>query len=84
MEVWSEDSSLALQACFDCTDGSVFVDSFDINKLTDVVCCYIKFYKDSVIPMREMMVYPYKKPWGYSDTKKTQGKLRLNSGDKRR
>lgn len=41
VEVWSEDSSLALQACFDCTDGSVFVDSFDININLPMLCAAI-------------------------------------------
>ena len=42
--LWNEESSLALQGCFDCTDWSVFTDSSDdIDELTDVECCYISF-----------------------------------------
>ncbi|KAK0132464.1 hypothetical protein N1851_032642 [Merluccius polli] len=36
VKMWTEDSSLALQGCFDCTDWSVFMESSDnIDELTD-------------------------------------------------
>jgi len=48
VKVWSNDSSLALQGCFDCTDWSLFQeDCSDIDEVTDVVCSYIPFCRDS-------------------------------------
>lgn len=64
VKVWTEDSSLALQGCFECTDWSVFLDSSDdINELTDVVCSYITFCKEPAIPTKEVKVFPNNKPW---------------------
>ncbi|XP_039455156.1 uncharacterized protein LOC120433247 isoform X1 [Oreochromis aureus] len=55
IKVWSDDASLALQGCFDCTDWSVFIESCrDINELTDVVCSYISFCRDMIIPSKEL------------------------------
>ena len=66
----SEDSSLALQGCFDCTDWSVFTDSCDnIDELTDVVCSYISFCEDNVIPTKTVKVFPNNKPWASSALK---------------
>jgi len=52
VKVWTEDSSSALQACFECTDWTVFQDSCsDID-----VCSYISFCKDSVLPSKQQTV----------------------------
>lgn len=63
VKVWNEDSSLALQGCFDCTDWSVFTESSDnIDELTDVVCSYISFCRDNVIPTKVVKIFPNNKP----------------------
>ena len=70
VKIWSEDSCLALQGCFECTDWSVFKDScMDIDELTDVVSCYISFCEDSVIPKKEIKVYPNNHKWFSSNIK---------------
>ena len=70
VDVWSDESSLALQGCFDSADWSAFQDfSDDIHELTDVVCSYIKFFKDTVIPSMEVKVYPNNKPQVSSELK---------------
>lgn len=51
VQLWNEESSLALQGCSDCLDWSVFPDSSDnIDELMDVVCSYTSFCRDNVIP----------------------------------
>lgn len=70
VKVWNEDSSLALQGCFDCTDWSVCSESSDnIDELTDVVCSYISFCEDTVIPIKMVKVFPNNKPWSSSALK---------------
>lgn len=84
VKVWSEDSSSALQACFECTDWTVFQDSCsDIDELTDVVCSYISFCKDSVLLSREVKVYPNNKQWISKDIKELliKQKTVFNEGD---
>ena len=44
----------------------------DLNELVDVVSSYITFCVDSVIPTKEITVYPNNKPWV---TKKLKGLL---------
>lgn len=64
IKVWSDDASLALQGCFDCTDWSVFTESCrDINELTDVVCSYISFCRGMIIPSKVVHFFPNNKPW---------------------
>lgn len=82
--MWNEDSSLALQGCFECTDWTVFQDSCsDINELTDVVCSYISFCKDFVLPTREVKLYPNNKQWISKDIKEllVKRKTVFNKGD---
>lgn len=65
--VWNEESSLTLQGCFDCTDWSVFTDSSDnIDEPADVVCSYISFCRDNVIPTKVVKIFPNNKPWASS------------------
>lgn len=57
VKVWTEDSSLALQGYFECTDWSVFRNAMDdTNELTDVVCSYIILCKEPVIPTKDVKV----------------------------
>lgn len=61
---WSDDSSLALQGCFDCTNWEVFESScFDIYDLTDVVSSYIYFFEDMLIPQKTVQTFANMKPW---------------------
>lgn len=70
VDIWSDESSLALQGCFDCADWSVFQDSSDdIHELTDALCSYIQFCKDTVIPSMKVKVYPNNKPRVSSELK---------------
>ena len=44
---WARESKLELQACFDCTNWSVFESAAtDLNELTDTVTSYIRFCED--------------------------------------
>ncbi|CAI5677546.1 unnamed protein product [Oreochromis niloticus] len=82
--VWTKDSCVALQGCFDCTDWSLFQESTsDLDELTDVVCSYISFCKDSVVPVREFKTFPNNKPWFSKDIKDLilKRKIAFNEGD---
>ena len=54
-----------LNACFDCTDWSMFVSDAngDVNTLVDVVTCYITFCRDLHCPVKTIKLYPNNKPW---------------------
>lgn len=58
VKFWTEDSSFTSE----CMDRSVFLEPSDnINKLTDTKCSYIAFCKDSVIPTKQVKVFPNNK-----------------------
>ncbi|GFR70755.1 hypothetical protein ElyMa_005660600 [Elysia marginata] len=64
VNIYNEESIGALQACLDCTDWGVFVDSCeDLEELNDVVSHYIQFYEDLTIPKKTITCYPNSKPW---------------------
>ncbi len=53
-----------LQACFDCTDWSVFeAAANDLDELTETVTSYISFCEDMCIPTRTYLTYNNDKPW---------------------
>ncbi|KAI7814255.1 hypothetical protein IRJ41_010952 [Triplophysa rosa] len=61
---WSSETERALQACFDCTDWSVFeAAATDLDELTDTVTSYISFCEDMCIPTRTRLTYNNDKPW---------------------
>ncbi|GFS20152.1 reverse transcriptase [Elysia marginata] len=63
-KIYNEESIGALQACLDCTDWGVFVDSCeDLEELNDVVNHYIQFCEDLTIPKKTITCYPNSKPW---------------------
>ncbi|KAG7458317.1 RNA-directed DNA polymerase from transposon BS, partial [Solea senegalensis] len=60
---WTTESKLELQACFDCTDWSVFVAAAtDLDELTDTVTCYTRFCEDMCVPTKTFCTYN-NKPW---------------------
>ena len=64
VKMWTDDSTARLQGCFDCTDWEVFKDSCEhIDELTDVVCSYITFCEDMIVPTRKFKVFSNTKPW---------------------
>lgn len=61
---WTENSSLTLQGCMDCTDWNVFVDSSsDLDELTDFVSSWVSYCEDIVTPGKMVKVYPNSRPW---------------------
>ncbi len=61
---WSEDATLRLKGCMECTDWTVFMDSgLDIDELTDVICSYVTFCEDMLIPVKSFKKFPNSKPW---------------------
>jgi len=64
VKLWSEDAVQELQGCLDCTLWEEFITSSrDLDELTDVVCSWISYCEDTVIPDREVKIYPNSKPW---------------------
>ena len=78
VKVWTEDSTLCLQECFDCTDWDTFKNTCDdLDELTDVCCSYAVFCKDMIIPSKTVKMYPNNKPWVTSAVKCGLVKKRL-------
>lgn len=65
IKIWTEDSISSLQACFDCTDWQGFFDACgdNIDELTETVSSYVTFCIDSVIPSKQVVIFPNNKPW---------------------
>ncbi len=61
---WTNETELVLQACFDCTDWSVFeAATTDLDELTETVTSYISFCEDICIPTRTYLTFNNDKPW---------------------
>jgi len=61
---WDTDSIETLQGCFECTEWDAFFgDNPDPDEVTDVITCYINFCIDSIIPTKNITIYPNNKPW---------------------
>lgn len=58
VKVWTNDTVLSLQGCFNSTDCKMFEESFvDLDELTDVVCSYAAFCRDMLIPVKRIKIY---------------------------
>lgn len=54
---------MCLQECYDCTDWDIFKESCnDLDEITDVVCSYVAFCRDMIIPCKQIKIYPNNKP----------------------
>nr|XP_049617693.1 uncharacterized protein LOC125992629 [Syngnathus scovelli] len=61
---WTVESRQDLQACFDCTDWSVFeAANSDLHELTDTVTSYISFCEDLCVQTKTFCTYNNDKPW---------------------
>ena len=61
---WTDESKMQLQACFDCTDWSVFeAAASDLNELTDTVTSYISFCEDMCVQTKTFCTFNNNKPW---------------------
>lgn len=69
VKMWNNDSIMALQGCFDCTQWETF-DTPDINERVGTVSGYIDFCVVSVIPTKAFKVYSNDKPWVSRSLKK--------------
>ena len=87
VKCWTQDGIARLQGCFDCTDWQVFHDAClggvapaarvvgqRLNELTDVISSYISFCVDTVIPTKEVIIYPNNKPWVTKELKEVLNK----------
>ena len=67
---WSENNIDLLKGCFECTDFNVLMSQ---NPIIDeqVICIsdYIKFCSDTIIPTKQVKIYPNNKPWITKDLK---------------
>ncbi|KAL2086367.1 hypothetical protein ACEWY4_017426 [Coilia grayii] len=67
---WTEESVMCLQECYDCTVWDTFKESCnDLDELTDVVCSYVAFCRDMIIPCKQIKIYPNNKPWANGSIK---------------
>ena len=75
----TEETYETLNACFDMTDWSLFVDDCvdDVNRITDVVSSYITFCRDLHM-VKKIKIYNNNKPWMSTDLRECIiGKHRL-------
>ncbi|KAK3526050.1 hypothetical protein QTP70_012885 [Hemibagrus guttatus] len=61
---WTSETEQDLQACFECTDWSIFeAGATDLDELTETVTSYISFCEDMCIPTRTYLTFNNDKPW---------------------
>ena len=62
--MWSKESIMQLQGCFESTDWSLFKESSDsLDEYMDAVTAYVNFCIDSCVPKKLIRSYPNQKPW---------------------
>lgn len=55
VKVWSDESELCLQECFNCTDWDMFKQSTgDLDEVTDVICSYVTFCRDIIVSSKRV------------------------------
>ncbi len=60
---WTNETEWDLQACFDCTDWTVFeAAAIDLDELIDSVTLYISFCENICIPARTYLTFNNDKP----------------------
>ena len=60
---WTKEGIQRLQACFDCTDWTLFIDSSaDLDECAQVTVNYITFCEDLCILKESVIRYPNDKP----------------------
>jgi hypothetical protein len=65
---WSLDVTLALDACFYQTDWDVFREaSASLEEAVEAVTAYINFCTESLVPVKEVKIFPNNKPWVTGD-----------------
>ena len=82
---WSEENTMSLQGCFECTDWCKMYDQdCDFNENVDVFTSYVQFCVDMLIPTREVKQYPNNKPWVTKDIKEyiNEKKRIYHTGDR--
>ena len=88
VQVWNNDSVDALRGCMEITDWEIFFQSCegDLNLLTDCITSYLSFCVDTVIPTKQVKLYPNNKPWVTKDLKQclNNKKVAFLQGDKNR
>ncbi|KAK3525520.1 hypothetical protein QTP86_033934 [Hemibagrus guttatus] len=61
---WTSETEQDLQACFECTDWSIFeAGATDLDELTETVTSYVSFCEDMCIPTRTYLTFNNDKPW---------------------
>ena len=85
LKKWTRESKLELQACFDCTNWSVFeAAATDLNDLTDTVTSYIRFCEDLCVQTKTFCTYNNSKPWFTPNLRKMRQAIEVAhiSGDR--
>ncbi len=62
---WTEESVQRLKACFECTNWDMFIKACggDLDQLVDVICSYVAYCRDMIIPCKRVKMYSNNKPW---------------------
>jgi len=61
---WINETEWVLQACFDCSDWSLFeAAATNLDELTETVTFYISFCEDICILTRTSLTFNNDKPW---------------------
>ena len=71
IRVWSSDSVETLKACFDCTVWEEFHHHGSLDETSTVTTDYIDFCVQTVIPTKEIQIYPNNKMHINMDIKHT-------------
>ena len=85
VKVYTSEKVDELRACYECTDWDMFIESSSsVDEATDVISSYIMFCEESVIPSKEIKIYPNNKPWISGSLKKAinEKNRTFKSGDK--
>ena len=70
VKIYSKEAVEALNACYDCTNWEVFIESSEtLDEATEVISDYVNFCNDLVVPSKQVKIYPNSKPWESKELK---------------
>jgi hypothetical protein len=80
---WDRKGVGRLQGCMACTEWQALIgDETDVNRITDIITCYIRFCEDMCLEEKQVKVYPNQKPWVTRDVKNALKKKHTDDGKK--
>ncbi len=84
VKVWTEEALDQLKGCFECTQWETFEQTDNLDEFSTVVTDYINYCVDTIIPVKQIKIFPNNKPWITKEMKSVlnEKKRAFRNGDR--